>query len=205
MENKGGAERSGRSRDGNTVATVVVSLAILAVAGLLVFWNPSSGGPAGTSKADDADAPSASPASPRPEGARSAIAAREMDEPTPPTQPKGRVNPLLVQPNFEMSPAPPPRRDPPTFETAADEIAWVEDELTRARKMLEARATFLERHERRRERAVGADEDAKATAEQRGAIVRENFEHAQAKVAELEARLVELNAGAPPRRAGEAP
>ncbi len=129
-------------------------------------------------------------------GRKGGVAPRNYDEPSQ-NRRGGRLNPGVHLAEVGMAPAGsgvPADDAPPTFTSTAEEIAWYEGRLQRARKELEDRKKFSDRLPAVRERAANGPDPQRQLEvyEGRKKLVDANYARAQAKVIELERKLKDL-------------
>jgi ribosomal protein L15 len=170
---------------------------ILAVFALIAFWPADEAGSDGNAD-KTAAAGEQGPDGGRAGAGKGGVQARDYDEPSAPTR-QGKRNPAVRLPNVGMSPeAPAPQDDtPPVFASKAEEIAWYEHKLEKAKELRDARQKFTERLPKVKEKiesSPNADQQMQAF-EKRKKIVEDNYEKAQADVDALEKKLEELRRG----------
>ena len=196
-------EDGGEENEGGLVPAIIAGAGILAVVALLVFWPSSEDGKDGGGK-DGSAAAAANGAGGRGGangaggGAKGAggIGARSADDPdrSGAVAAGPRRNPAI--PPLEgmgLAPAVPPE-EPPKFKTVDQEIRWYEKQLVSASSDLETRTRAKERIVKLKNDAKNSDdaEARLARVNAREKLVNENFDRAEAKVAEIEAKLAEL-------------
>lgn len=168
---------------------------ILLVAGLFIF-----GGDEDKAKeASEAKAQNDASASSRTADRRArGVAARQVDDATQTAHPRPRLNPRIANAIVTegMAPTPHKKREPTSFESTADEIVYWEGELSEANRMLKVREKASAYGPRQEEkiRQNGTAEDL-AEFQSRLEIVAKNLERAQARVAEVEAKLTAIRGG----------
>jgi len=170
---------------------------ILAVFALIAFWPSDKGDGTGANADKGAAEGEDGPGGSKVGAGKGGVQARDYDEPSAPTRP-GKRNPAVRLPNVGMSPeAPAPEEAPPVFASKAEEIAWYERKLEKAKELRDARQKFADRLPRVKEKIESSpnpDQQMQAF-EKRKKIVEENYAKAQADVAELEKKLAELKGG----------
>lgn len=167
--------------------------------GLLVFW-PSGDEEAKAGQKDGAvadkrgskgGAAGAKGAAARGGGG---VGARSVDDATPGTSAKGKVNPRLLPKRVGMAPSVPAPEPPPKFNNVDEEIAWYEKKLEIANGLVASRQKGIDRLPRAKQRAEDSEDPTKALAKYEASkkIVESNFAKAQAKVSDIEKKLAEL-------------
>jgi len=175
--------------EGSPLPAIVAGVAILGVAAFLIFGGGSS--EEATEKASSAkSSQSADKASEAVAGGggrvRGGVGARSIDDAQ--GRSTARRNPKLGTPMEGMKLDPSPRsKEPPDFQSAAEEIAYYEKKLEREREILAQRERFVERLEKVKKDAVSAEE--REVAESRGKIVTDNYAKQQKVIEELEKKL----------------
>lgn len=173
----------------SSLPSLLAFVAIALLIGILLFW-PKRSQDTQTENANSLTTPQAKdaelPASNRPRPA--GISARDYDQANP--QPNYQRNPAIKLVDGMSHKMPEPPKPPPTFTNKAEEIAYWQKQLEQQKHEVEQRKLFLERATRRLERAQ--NEVERERAHQSLQIVRRNYENAQAKQAELEKKLIEL-------------
>lgn len=191
------------SSEGGLVPAILAGAGILAVVGLLVFW-PSGDDDAKASKDKDGKV-----ADGRGKGSRTnkankkthdalgagGVAARAVDDATPGSAAvAGKVNPRMLPKSVGMAPGLPTEEPPPKFKNVQDEIAWYETKLDTASAQVKARQKNAARLAKMKEKAEDSPDPGTAIAryEKSKKIVEDNLTKAEAKVATIEKKLVEL-------------
>ena len=175
--------------EGSPLPAIIAGVAILGVAAFLIFGG--GGGEEATEKEASANASqSASQSADAAAGGggrvRGGVGARSMDDAKGRSKP--RRNPKLGPPMEGMKLDPTPRpKEPPDFESAAEEIAWYEKKLEREREILVQRERFVERLDKVKKDAISAED--REVAEGRGKIVIDNHAKQQKVVEDLEKKL----------------
>lgn len=167
---------------------MLIGGAILVVAALLIFWPDGDSASRTSGAGARGNAAQANAGGGPPGSGPGGVGAREHD----PAEGRvaGHINPSLQTTSRTVAPARPPKPEPSSFASAAEEIAYYEKRLVLAREDLETRAKFLERMKKVKEDARTHGDLAKAEA--RGVIVQQNYDKAASDVAELEKKLAEL-------------
>ncbi len=113
--------------------------------------------------------------------------------------PRPRINKALRHMPTGMSETVPDRGPPESFDSPAEERAWYENALQRAKADLQVREKALTRLEKSRGKIEQAKDPAQARAnyERQRAIVERNLQHAREQVAEIERKLAELDGATP--------
>jgi hypothetical protein len=175
--------------EGSPLPAIVAGVAILGVAAFLIFGGGSS--EEATEKTSSAkSSQSADRAEEVVAGGggrvRGGVGARSIDDAK--GRSTARRNPKLGAPMEGMKLDPTPRpKEPPDFQSAAEEIEYYEKKLEREREILVQRERFVERLEKVKKEAVSAEE--REVAEGRGKIVTDNYAKQQQVVEELEKKL----------------
>jgi hypothetical protein len=175
-----------------------VGVAILCATALVLFWRSeatrSTREPQSTADAEQTLDRASEPTATR-NAARGGVGAREMDAATRRQQTGTAMRrPEIGFDDLGLAPAPPEPEERPVFRDRSEEIAWYKRELEEAKRMRDARRTFVERLPRVRER-IEQSSDAErrlATFESRKLVVEANYAKAQARVDELERKLATL-------------
>lgn len=164
---------------------------ILIVAGLLIFGGDDD--KAAAKQGEGKDAKSASMQSKSGGGAKTGLATREVD---PASQPKDapKLNPRIANSIVTggMAPGKPP--EPTSFESVAAEIAYWEDELREANRMLEIREAAVERIPEIEEAIRNGNDPVNGLKEfeNRKKVVADNLDRAKKRVEEVEGKLAKL-------------
>ncbi len=175
--------------EGSPLPAIIAGVAILGVAAFLIFGGGS--GEEATEKEASANSSqatdqSADAAAGRGGRVRGGVGARSIDDAKGRSKP--RRNPKLGPPMEGMKLDPTPRpKEPPDFESAAEEIAWYEKKLEREREILVQRERFVERLDKVKKDAISAED--REVAEGRGKIVTDNYAKQQKVVEDLEKKL----------------
>lgn len=172
-----------------SLGAVLIGGAILVVAALLIFWPDSeTASKAGAGGKDGAAGQQSSNiAGDGPGGVPRGIQPRAIDPAEGRRSP--RITPGLMAPSSGLAMLPERKPEPTSFPSAAAEIAHFEKKLEQARADLVARTTFLDRMKKAQEQAPISETDRM---NQRAKIVKENYDKAEAKVADLEAKVAGL-------------
>ncbi len=164
---------------------------ILIVAGLLIFGGDDD---KAAKQAEGKDGKSASMQSKTGSGGNKAgLATREVD---PASQPKDgpKLNPRIANSIVPggMAPGKPP--EPTSFESVAAEIAYWEDELREANRMLEIREAAVERIPEIEEAIRNGNDPVNGLKEfeNRKKVVADNLDRAKKRVEEVEGKLGKL-------------
>lgn len=171
--------------------------ALLAVILAIVMWpSDEKGSGAGKNAKTGAAAGEAGDGSVTAAGRAAGVAPRTYDEPSQRSG-SGKINPAIRLAEVGLAPAgsvPAEDDTPPVFASTAEEIAWYEVRLERARKKLDARKKFADRLPAARERAANGPEPQRQLEvyEGRKKIVDNNYARAQSEVIEIERKLKEL-------------
>lgn len=183
-------------KEGGLLPAILAGAGILAVVGLLVFGPSGKDDEDDSAKSADAAGAVAARGAKGAAASRGGIAAREVDDPARRAdRSRGKLNPAVKLPPMGMAPEVPAQSDePPDFASVEEEIAWYERKLDEAERMLDYRKKFAERLPQVREKLEKGDnpEQQLAAFESRKKQVEENYEKAQARVEEIEAKLSEL-------------
>jgi len=168
---------------------------ILAVAALFIFGNDDD---KEAKQAKDATAQQANAQTQKSGSPSGGVASRKVDDATETSKPKPRLNPRIADAIVTdgMAPVPNKRPDPTTFESVDAEIAYWEEALREANRMLEIRQRASEHvpNQEQRIRENGTPQDLEEF-QVRKQVVADNLELAQARVAELELKLQKLRGG----------
>lgn len=165
---------------------------ILIVAGLLIFGGDDDE----AAKRSEADkAKSASAQSKSGSGGKTGMATREVDDATTPgAQNKPKLNPRIANSIVTggMAPGKPP--EPTSFESVDAEIAYWEDELREANRMLEIRENAIERIPEIEEAIKNGNDPVNGLKEfeNRKKVVADNLDKAKKRVEEVEGKLAKL-------------
>jgi hypothetical protein len=180
-------------KEGGLFPAILAGAGILAVIGVLFLW-PSGDQAKGSASDASRTAANAGPVASAAALGRGGVPAREADEANLGRAPEPRVNPAIQLPAVGMAPEAPPPEPPPNFQSRDEEIAWYERKLEQAKQMRDSRKKFADRLPSVRERIEQSDNpEAQLKAfESRKKIVEANFEKAQQRVDELEAKLADL-------------
>ncbi len=178
-----------------SLGAVLIGGAILLIAGLFIFWPQSDTTTTATRTAAGQSAAQGSNSLVSGKdggdgGIVRGIDPRDIDPAQAAQRVQARLTAGVQAPNLQMAPAPTPAPEPTSFDSTAEEIAYVEKKLTLARADVEARAVFVDRMQKILQKGKTADEDERNAA--RAKIVQQNYETARARVTELEARLKSL-------------
>jgi hypothetical protein len=176
---------------GGMLPALLAGAGILLVAGLFIFGgDDETATEAKDQKTANANAHSAG-------GAKSGVAARQADDANK-TANKPRLNPRIANAVVTegMAPSPNKKPEPTSFESSADEIVYWEEQLRSAESMLEIRQRAADYAPSAEDkiREKGSPEDL-AEFQKRLVVVSDNLEKAQARVAEVEAKLKTLRGG----------
>lgn len=168
---------------------------ILAVAALFIFGGDDDAKEAAQNKGDAQAHSSSAQSATNPKGG---VAARQVDGADKTARPKPRLNPRIADAVVTegMAPMPNKKPEPTSWDSVDDEIAYWEDQLRDANRMLEIRQRAQEHVPKQEEkiRERGTPEDI-AQFEQRKVVVADNLERAQARVDEVEHKLQGLQGG----------
>lgn len=183
-----------------SLGAVLIGGAILLIAGLFIFWPQSDTTATRTPAGQGAAQGSNSLASGKDGGDGGLVRGidpRDIDpaQAAQAARVQARLTAGVQSPNLQMAPAPTPTPEPTSFDSTAEEIAYVEKKLALARSDVEARGVFVDRMQKILQKGKTADEDERNAA--RAKIVQQNYETARARVTELEARLKSLKQLAP--------
>jgi hypothetical protein len=176
---------------GGMLPALLAGAGILIVAGLLIFGGDDD---KAAKQAEGKDAKSASMQSKAGSGGNKAgLATREVD---PASQPKDgpKLNPRIANSIVTggMAPGKPP--EPTSFESVAAEIAYWEDELREANRMLEIREAAVERIPEIEEAIRTGNDPVNGLKEfeNRKKVVADNLDRAKKRVEEVEGKLAKL-------------
>ncbi|MFO7563741.1 MAG: hypothetical protein R6X02_13940 [Enhygromyxa sp.] len=184
------------SEGGGMLPALLAGAGILLVAGLLIFGDDDE--KKAIEGAKDGQAVNAAHSAKGRAQTVGGVAARPTDDATKLSRPQPRLNPRIANAIVTegMAPSPNKKPEPTSFASTADEIAYWEEELRAAEGNLEIREQAAERAPKSEAkiREHGTAEDL-AQFQKRLEIVNDNLEKAQARVAEVEAKLAELHGG----------
>ncbi len=174
-----------------------MGLGILAVGALVVFF-PGGDDP----KPVRATSPEPGARAGRDGAVRGGIPRRAVDEADHSARadtPRPRINKALRRMPSSMSETVPDRGPPESFDSPAEERAWYESALERAKADLEVREKALARLEKTRDEIDQAKDPTKARAdfERQRTIVERNLQRAREQVAEIERKLAQLDSSTP--------
>jgi hypothetical protein len=176
---------------GGMVPALLAGAGILIVAGLLIF-----GGDDDAAKQSEAEGKtkSASAQSKSGDEGRTGVASRNVDDPTAPAKDKPKLNPRIANSIVTGGMAPGKKEEPTSFASVDDEIAYWEDELRDANRMLEIRERAVD-HIPQIEEAIRNGNDpvnGLKEFEARKKVVADNLERAKKRVEEVEDKLAKL-------------
>jgi hypothetical protein len=179
---------------GGMLPALLAGAGILAVAALFIFGGDDERDATENQDGQAAHSSSAQTGA-NPKGG---VAARQSDQARNDGRPKPRLNPRLADAIVTegMAPMPNKKPEPTSWGSVDEEIAYWEDQLREANRMLEIRERASEHVPKQEEkiREGGTPEDL-AQFQQRKAIVADNLARAQGRVTEVELKLEKLNAG----------
>lgn len=165
---------------------------ILAVAALFIFGGDDEVKDA--SEAKDAKTQSANTHNSA-AGPKGGVAARQTDKANESARPRPKLNPRIADAVVTegMAPVPNKKPEPTSWDSADEEIAYWEEELLQANRMLEIRQRAVEHVpvQEQKIREQGTPEDL-AEFQQRKQVVNDNLEKAQARVDEVSLKLEKL-------------
>jgi hypothetical protein len=178
---------------GGMLPALLAGAGILAVAALFIFGGDDDQKDAKQQVKDPtAQQASAQQAAGGPNGG---VANRQTDDANQGSRPKPRLNPRIADAIVTdgMAPVPNKKPEPTSWESTDEEIAYWEEELRDANRMLEIRQQASERvpAQEERIRQGGTPEDL-AEFQVRKQIVADNLEKARARVDEVEVKLSKL-------------
>jgi hypothetical protein len=180
---------------GGMLPALLAGAGILAVAALFIFGGDDE---KDAKQAKDGTAQQASAQTQKTGSPNGGVASRKADDATETSQPKPRLNPRIANAIVTdgMAPVPNKRPDPTTFESVDAEIAYWEEALREANRMLEIRQRASDHvpNQEERIRQNGTPEDLEEF-QGRKQVVADNLELAQARVAEIELKLKNLRGG----------
>ncbi|PRP92109.1 hypothetical protein ENSA5_51490 [Enhygromyxa salina] len=180
-----GAEGEG----GGMLPALLAGAGILAVAALFIFGGDDDAKEAAENKADAKAHSSSAQTANNPKGG---VAARKVDGADKTGRPKPRLNPRIADAVVTegMAPMPHKKPEPTSWDSVDDEIAYWEDQLREANRMLEIRQRAVEHVPKQEEkiREHGTPGDL-ADFQRRKVVVAENLDKAQARVNEVELKL----------------
>ena len=167
---------------------------ILAVAGLFIFGgdDEKSAKQANQDKTQQASAQTQTVGDPA-----GGVASRKADDANETSRPQPRLNPRIANAIVTEGMAPVPNKPEPTSWASTDEeIAYWEESLREANRMLEIRQRASDHvpNQEERIRENGTPQDLEEF-QVRKQVVADNLETAQAKVAEIELKLQKLRGG----------
>jgi hypothetical protein len=176
---------------GGMLPALLAGAGILAVAALFIF----GGDDEKDAKQQAKDDPKAQQASAQANGERKGgVASRQVDDATP-ARPKPRLNPRIADAIVTdgMAPVPNKKPEPTSWDSVDEEIAYWEEELLSANRMLDMRKQASERvpGEEEKIRQTGTPEEL-AEFQNRKQAVANNLAKAQARVEEVELKLKNL-------------
>jgi hypothetical protein len=177
---------------GGMLPALLAGAGILIVAGLLIF-----GGEDDAAERSEAEGKTKSASAQTKAGSegKQGMATRNVDDPTAPTaQNKPKLNPRIANSIVTGGMAPGKKEEPTSFASVDDEIAYWEDELREANRMLEIRERAVE-HIPQIEEAIRNGNDpvnGLKEFETRKKVVQDNLERAQKRVEEVEGKLDKL-------------
>lgn len=196
-------EAQAENEEGGMLVAALAGVGILLAVGLMIFSGGDDADPAaeGDASAQVAEAKDGKKAG----GAPSAFEAREVDDatranPTAVAQdgaPKGRLNPavegMLIN-QGQLGPGDPSDAKPPAFDTPDEERAWWERQLADAERLKTMRQRAIDKLPEIEKSLDGAtDPDvAREQFEARKERLYEAMRNSEARIAEIEAKLVEL-------------
>jgi hypothetical protein len=177
---------------GGMLPALLAGAGILLVAGLFVFGGDDDK----ASEARQAKDPKAASAQANTApGAVGGVAARQADDATKTSPAQPRLNPRIANAVVTegMAPSPTKKPEPTSFASTDEEIAYWEEQLRQANRMLEIRQRAVEHVPSQEEkiRQNGTPEDL-AQFQVRKKVVTDNLEKAEARVAEVEGKLEDL-------------
>lgn len=197
MSAQSDADRSSQTDEeesGGLLPAIIVGAGILVVAALLIFDFGDDDKKSENKAAAAAQDGKGGSKDGSAKGGKGGVQSRPYDAAK--GRAESRMNPAIKLPPVGMAPsgAAPPPETVPDFANTAEEIAWFEKKLAGAKKIRDDRKKFVERLPRVKERIEAGpnpDEGLKSF-EGRKKIVEDNFDKAQKKVDEIEAKLTEL-------------
>ena len=189
-----------KEEEQSLLPTVLAFVAILVVAGLLIFWpsgdDEGKGGGDKAANAAKTGAQGEGGADGGPAARAAGVGARQVDAATAP-EGKGTRNPAIKLGPTGRGMAPMPEalpKDPPAEAPVADKIAFYEKRLEEAERLRDTRKKFVDRlpDVKARVEASPNPDDAMKAFEKRKAIVEDNYAKAQKDVEDIEKKLAEL-------------
>ncbi|NJK32469.1 MAG: hypothetical protein HC927_08680 [Deltaproteobacteria bacterium] len=185
------AKQSSQDGGGGLLPAVLAGAGILLVAGLLIFGGDDEK-QAERSKDDKAQSAAGLTSSGK---GKAGVAARQADAPNTAKTEGPKVNPRIANAIVTggMSSAP-PKEEPSSFGSSAEEIAYWEGELREANRMLEIRERAVESIPKTEEAIRNGNDPVNGLKEfeKRKEVVKANLEKAQKRVEDVEAKLAEL-------------
>jgi cytoskeletal protein RodZ len=181
-----------QAEGGGMLPALLAGAGILAVAALFIFGGDDE---KDAKQVNDAAAQQAS-AQHKAGSPTGGVASRQADDATPnPARPKPRLNPRIAEAVITdgMAPVPNKKPEPTSWDSVDAEIAYWEQELRDANRMLEMRQqswSYVPGQEERI-RQNGTPEDL-AEFQNRKQVVADNLAKAQARVDEVQAKLAKL-------------
>ena len=176
-------------RPDSTLPAILVAAGVLAIAAILIFWPEDDAVESRSDAAEGASVDGGDRAgSPRGDGR---VPARDFDEANAHARRREISGDATPQ---QLAPPTPAASAPREFASKAEEIAWYEDQLGKARTILDMRRRAVDRLPAARERIErGEDAAAKlADFELRKRVVESNLTEAEARLRDVEQRLLEL-------------
>lgn len=172
---------------------MLVGGAILVIAGLLIFWpgGDVAGGGAGGRSGGNQQARSGQASAGGAGGVALGVAPGDADPAR--ARDANRVSAGVLpggNGSLTLAPPTPPQPEPTSFPSVAEELRYFEKKLEKARQDLSLRTTFLERSKKARDAANSTE--ARELAEKRHQVVEQNYNTANAQVAELEKKVAEI-------------
>lgn len=182
-----------QAEGGGMLPALLAGAGILAVAALFIFGgdDEKTAKEAADPKAQQASAQKAG-------GPTGGVASRQADDATKTSRPEPRLNPRIANAIVTdgMAPVPNKKPEPTSWGSVDEEIAYWENELRDANRMLELRQQSSDRvpAQEERIRQNGTPEDL-AEFQTRKQVVADNLEKAQARVDEVQLKLSKLRGG----------
>lgn len=190
-DSKADPKSNPQGEGGGMLPALLAGAGILAVAALFIFGGDDE---KEAKQAKDAQAQQAS-AQQSANGPVGGVASRKADGANETSRPAPRLNPRIANAVVTdgMAPVPNKKPDPTSWDSVDEEIAYWEEELRDANRMLEIRQQASERvpKEEERIRQNGTPQDLEEF-QTRKQVVADNLEKAQARVAEVELKLQNL-------------
>ncbi|EDM77577.1 hypothetical protein PPSIR1_02793 [Plesiocystis pacifica SIR-1] len=171
---------------------ILAGAGILLIGGLLFFGGDDDKKEAKQAKTDTKASASADTA--KSKSGSGGVAARPTDDAKPsPKRTKPKLNPVVENAIVTngMAPDPGKKKEPTSFDSVEDEIAYWEDRLVAANRNLEIRQMAVERTPKIEEKIRNGNDPVNGLKEfeKRKQVVKDNLEKAEAEVEAIELKL----------------